>query len=124
MLQIARTIDRSTAATHYLLTVAPGRHQAPRVDAGTTGQRCCDCGLIASIGSLRCEACHMEFVRGDVDDRLLEAARASGLVPTVSEAQEILGIGRSAAGVVLLRVFGRDARAGGERRTTRRVFSE
>lgn len=112
--------------------VEPQRRVPRRVDAGTTQARCLDCGRPTSsyatngVRILRCKPCHQakltrefEVVQQQRRRRLLEYGVATGYVPTCRVAMQLLGVGRSVAGTVILDTFGPDPRDGHHRHSPR-----
>lgn len=124
--EIARRYELTTAAVAYHLNRPAGvrTNSVRRSDAGSSKQRCVDCGLMVGPGTTQCLECRHADQRKHIDGPLLEHARRTGLVPTVAEAVQIVGCGRSTAGQHVLRLFGRDPRNGSDRHKTRRVYTE
>lgn len=128
-LDIARKLNTAHANVFYHLRREPDAtmRNTTRSDAGTSANRCTDCGTILASGSVagrRCRPCRQSALDEERDARieaLRNHASAIGRVPTVTEAAVVLGIGRSRAGDLVRLAFGADDRRGAKRRAPREV---
>lgn len=130
--EIARMLDIAVGAVSYHIGPrAEGRRRTKRrSDAGTTQFRCPDCGTIRCPAGQLCGPCRRrrvevssEVLRRERVRRLHARAAETGFVPTVREAADVLGVGRSVAGDAVLLAFGEDERKGSDRRA-RRAWKE
>lgn len=93
--------------------------------------RCCECGMATAheTDGGRCDKCERKrrIAEANMPGRvevLRSWALRHGRVPTVGEARDILGIGRSRAGDIVVEAFGPDHRSGFHRVLSYRGWPE
>lgn len=124
--EIAGVFGRtSSRVVQTLRKPRPSRQRITTAFVNDKAPAACPCGASVSRETLRravrenrdprCHECAAAAV-AERRARLEDWATARGQVPTVREAARILGVSRGYAGDLMLDVFGRDPREGGQRR--------